>query len=85
MVNNGVELYMNQHYDQSFNEIHKFDHVIICPGAYFNPSFMINSPLKSLSECVNEKGRIFVNDYLQVTNINPFQRPQSNLSLIALS
>ncbi|CDW86381.1 pyridine nucleotide-disulphide oxidoreductase family protein [Stylonychia lemnae] len=85
MTKNGVEIYMNTHFDENFNQTHKFEHVIYCQGSSYNTQFMQNSPMRQLSECVNSKGRIFVNDYLQVTNINPLQRPESNLSLIALS
>ncbi len=38
-------------------------------GYQFNPGFMKRNNL--FSDCVSSKGQIFVNDHLQVTNINP--------------
>jgi hypothetical protein len=78
MEKNNVEVYTNTDFDESFLATHNYDHVILCKGASYNPSFMKNS--SELSDCVNARGRIFVNDYLQITNINPLTKTLTTTS-----
>eukprot|EP00347_Sterkiella_histriomuscorum_P010740 403375101 len=71
MVKNKVDVYLNTTYDENFKLEHQFDHVIMCMGAFYNIDYISRSTNPYLRDCLSEKGRVYVNNYLQVTNRNP--------------
>lgn len=64
-----VDLYFKSEFNDRFAEEMKFDHVIMCQGFSFKTDYMKRNNM--FVDCLSEKGQIFTNEFLQVTNVNP--------------
>lgn len=75
---NGVKLHLNTRYDPNSEVAKEYDFVIKCIGTHTYTPFFDNDKFK---DCKDHRGRIFVNDHMQVTNVNPLIHPsKQNLS-----
>lgn len=79
MKTKGVTLHLGTSYDEEFKEKQEYDHVIQCAGYTFKTDFMKKN--ENFVDCLSDKGQIYVNDHLQVTNKNP-QTKHHNKSVV---
>jgi NADH dehydrogenase FAD-containing subunit len=77
----GVEMYFSTAYTERFKDEYKFEHVILCEGYTFRPDYLIGSEL--FQDCVSARGQIYVNDHMQVTNVNPIVQSQVGATHVA--
>jgi len=54
-----------------FKVENQYEHVIQCSGMFFNADFLTNN--QNFLDCVSYSGQIYVNDHMQVTNVNPLR------------
>jgi NADH dehydrogenase FAD-containing subunit len=62
MTRHGVTMHLGANYDEAFKHEHQYEHVINCGGATYKTPFMNKS--LGLSECVSDRGQIYVNNFL---------------------
>ena len=63
----GVKVYTNTKFTPESKLAEEYEYAINCVGTKFHSPFLD----KSFKDCKDARGRIFVNEYFQVTNVNP--------------
>ena len=74
-MNRGVTILDGINFHDKRNVCDEYDYVIMCAGVRYHTPFLNNNTFK---ECTDELGRIFVNKYFQVTNIDPYQSEEDD-------
>lgn len=78
---NGVKVYLNTRYDERSSLSKEYDFTIKCMGTQVYTPYLD----KSFKDCKDAKGRIYVNDHLQITNVNhqlhPSKRPTKGVKV----
>ena len=73
----GVEVILNTRYNPEMKKTMGYDFTLICIGTKFYTPYFDND---KFSDWKDARGRIFVNDHLQVTNLNPLVKPDPQIN-----
>jgi len=65
---NHVKFYADPNTERKNRIMEEYEYVLMCTGTKWNTPFMDNPEFK---QCKTNDGRIMVNEYFQITNVNP--------------
>lgn len=66
--NNGVNIHTGMYFEPNSDIAKQYDFILMCVGLTCYTPFMDNQEFK---DCKDKRGRIYVNEYFQVTNQDP--------------
>jgi hypothetical protein len=68
----GIKVYTNTKFTPESKLAEEYEYAINCVGIKFHSPFLD----KNFKDCKDARGRIYVNEYFQVTNVNPCEPPK---------